>query len=181
MTERFAIPCGRLITADGDGVDAHDDAALVIEDGTISWIGPTRDLGSDVPRLVDASDALVTPGLVDAHTHAAFMGSRHAEYAVRMAGGDYEAIAKAGGGILSTQRAIVAASEQEIGAALAARLRRMAALGVTTVEVKSGYGLTHDEELKQLRAIRAVSAASDLPRVVFIFLGLHALSKGHDR
>lgn len=181
MTERFAIPCGRLITADGDGVDAHDDAALVIEDGTISWIGPTRDLGSDVPRLVDASDALVTPGLVDAHTHAAFMGSRHAEYAVRMAGGDYEAIAKAGGGILSTQRAIVAASEREIGAALAARLRRMAALGVTTVEVKSGYGLTHDEELKQLRAIHAVSRASDLPRVVPTFLGLHALPKGHDR
>ena len=98
---------------------------------------------------------MITPGLVDAHTHAAWMGSRHAEYALRMAGADYRAIAAAGGGIASSARAIAAASEEEIARALGKRLRRMAALGVTCVEVKSGYGLAPEEERKQLMGDRA--------------------------
>jgi imidazolonepropionase len=118
---------------------------------------------------------VITPGLVDAHTHAAWLGSRHAEYAIRMGGGDYRAIAAAGGGILASQRAIAKGSEEEIAAALAARLRRMAALGVTAVEVKSGYGLEPDHELKQLRAIARAATKSDGPVVVPTFLALHAL------
>ena len=94
---------------------------------------------------------------------------------MRMAGADYVAIARAGGGILSSHRAIESIAEDELAAQLEARLRRMAALGVTTVEVKSGYGLEPEVELKQLRAIARASARGDLPRVVPTFLALHAL------
>jgi imidazolonepropionase len=153
-----------------------NDAALVVDRGVIAWMGP-RDEAPACDAALDARDAVVTPGLVDAHTHAAWVGSRHAEYAVRMAGGDYRAIAAAGGGIASSHRAIAAASESEIAEVLAARLLRMAQLGVTCVEVKSGYGLEADEERKQLRAIARVAARADLPRVVPTFLGLHALPK----
>src|SRR5262245_39248957 len=120
-------------------------------------------------------EAVVTPGLVDAHTHAAWMGSRDGEYALRMAGGDYEAIAKAGGGIVASMRAVRAASVNEIAAALEARLLRMAAMGVTTVEAKSGYGLDDAGEIKQLEAMAVLWGKSHLPRVMPTFLGLHAL------
>jgi imidazolonepropionase len=103
------------------------------------------------------------------------MGSRHDEYAIRMAGGDYRALAEGGFGIVSTMRAVVASTEEELFLALASRLRRMAKLGVTCVEVKSGYGLEPEQELKQLRAISRAAASDDLPRVVPTFLALHAL------
>lgn len=187
--QTFAIVAGRLVTCDGEGSDASarlgaiDDAAIVVKEGKIAWIGRNAELDPSIEVLSVGrpQDSLVTPGLVDCHTHAAYMGSRHAEYAVKMAGGDYEAIAKAGGGIASTQRAVAAASEEEIAAALTKRLRRMAALGVTTCEVKSGYGLVADEELKQLRAIARLGGRSHLPTLVPTFLGLHALPSGVDR
>lgn len=175
------ILAGRLVTCEGAGIGAIDDAAIVVAGERIAWIGSARDRDPSLPIAIDASRSLVTPGLVDAHTHAAFMGSRHAEYAVRMAGGDYEAIAKAGGGILSTQRAVAAATEDAITLELEARLRRMASLGVTMCEVKSGYGLVAEEETKQLRAIARVAARRDVPRVVATYLGLHALPKDVDR
>jgi len=153
-----------------------EEAALAIaDDGTIAWIGPQ----GDAPAAPATDDApLVTPGLVDAHTHLAWAGSRHVEYAMRMAGADYVAIAKAGGGIVSTHRAVAEASEEELASLIEARLRRMAALGVTTVEAKSGYGLTRELELKQLRAIARVASRGDLPRVVPTVLALHALPPG---
>src|SRR5260370_719433 len=92
-----------------------------------------------------------------------------------MAGGDYLAIAAAGGGILSSHRAVAAASEDDLAAALGARLQRMARLGVTTCEVKSGYGLEPEHEKKQLRAIARAAQRGDLPAVVPTFLALHAL------
>jgi imidazolonepropionase len=98
-----------------------------------------------------------------------------------MAGGDYRDIAAAGGGIVSTHRAVAAATEDELTDALSARLRRMAALGVTTVEVKSGYGLLPEHELKQLAAIARASAEDRVPAVVSTFLALHALPPGAER
>jgi imidazolonepropionase len=170
----------RLVTCDparatpSDPLGTIDDAAVAIDGGTVAWIGP-RDQAPACDESIDASDAVVTPGLVDAHTHAAWMGSRHGEYAVRMAGGDYRAIAEAGGGIASTQRAVAAATEAELAKALVARLARMAHLGVTCVEVKSGYGLEPEHEKKQLRAIAQARALAHLPAVVPTFLALHSL------
>jgi imidazolonepropionase len=104
-----------------------------------------------------------------------FVGSRHDEYVKRMAGASYEEIARAGGGIVASMRAVRAASPQDLAHELEERLRRMGALGVTTVEVKSGYGLDAAGERKQLEAIAEVSRKVDLPRVVPTYLALHAL------
>jgi len=170
----------RLVTCDParatgtDPLGAIKDGALIVEGDRVAWVGKHEDLPMDTP-VVDHGDVVLTPGLVDAHTHACWAGSRHAEYAVRMAGGDYEAIARAGGGIVSTHRAVAAATFESLASTLRGRLARMAALGVTTVEVKSGYGLEPDAERKQLRAIRAVSDDASLPRVVSTFLALHSL------
>lgn len=168
------VGAARLVTCDDAGPAVIEDAALAIgSDGRIAWVGARADLPAEHGPVGDEAP-LVTPGLIDAHTHAAWAGSRHDEYAIRMAGGDYVAIANAGGGIASTHRAVAAASETDLVAALDARLRRMAALGVTTVEVKSGYGLLPELELKQLRAIARVGGRADLPRVVATFLALHS-------
>jgi imidazolonepropionase len=170
----------RVVTCDsarGGGLGVIEYGAVVHEAGEIVFVGAS----ADAPRealLVDGGDVVVTPGLVDAHTHACWAGSRHAEYAVRMAGGDYRAIAAAGGGILSSHRAVAAATEGELAILLEARLSRMASLGVTTVEVKSGYGLEPEHELKQLAAIATAAARSDLPFVVPTYLALHALPEG---
>lgn len=151
-----------------------EDGAIVLEGKVVTYVGPRAGLPGGVP-LTELGDRVITPGLVDAHTHACWVGSRHEEYAIRMAGGDYRAIAEAGGGILATHRAIAAASEHELATALHARLRRMAALGVTTVEVKSGYGLEAELEKKQLKAIARVALHRDIPTIVPTFLALHAL------
>ena len=145
----------RIVTCDpsrGGALGVVLDGAIAIEDGCVAWIGPRDQAPSDV-TAIDHGDHVLTPGLVDAHTHACWTGSRHGEYAVRMAGGDYEAIAKAGGGILSSYRSVAAATHEVLRDELAARLRRMALLGATTVEVKSGYGLDPDGERKQLEVI----------------------------
>jgi imidazolonepropionase len=182
---RAAFAAARVVTCDAaratsdDPLGAVENGAVVIDGDRIAWVGPRGELPAGVP-VEDLGARTLTPGLVDAHTHAAWVGSRHDEYAIRMAGGDYRAIAAAGGGIRSTQRAVAAASEDEIVEALRARLARMASLGVTTVEVKSGYGLEPEHELKQLRAIARVSSDPKLPRVVPTFLGLHAIPPSFD-
>lgn len=179
----YAVSAGRVVTCD-EGRASDDDALGVVVDGAIvvdeatgavRWVGPRADLDPAVPLRERHDDAVMTPGLVDAHTHAAWAGSRHGEYAVRMAGGDYEAIAKAGGGIVATQRAIAAANEGSLARTLGERLARMAQLGVTTCEVKSGYGLEPEHELKQLRAIAVAAGSPSAPRIVPTFLALHAL------
>ncbi len=172
MTTARGLAARRIATFGAAG--AFDDGAVVLDAGKIAWVGPRGDAPAGVP-IEDLGDRLITPGLVDAHTHAAWVGSRHAEYAVRMAGGDYRDIAAAGGGILSSMRALQATTEDALFEALAARLLRMARLGVTCVEVKSGYGLEPELELLQLRAIARAAAREDLPRVVPTFLALHAL------
>src|SRR5438093_1225988 len=133
---RHVLLAARLVTCDpARAIDANplgaiDDAALVVDGETIAWVGPRAELPPPDAAAAASGDAaalspLVTPGLVDAHTHAAWVGSRHAEYAIRMAGGDYRAIAAAGGGIVASHAAIAAASEDAIAGELAARLARM--------------------------------------------------------
>jgi imidazolonepropionase len=183
MLRGFVAP--RIVTCDparatpGNPLGAIDDGAIVIDRCLLAYVGP-RD-GAPAGVKLERVGGVVTPGLVDAHTHSAWVGSRHAEYAVKMAGGDYRAIAAAGGGIASSQRAIASASLEEIARALSDRLLRMASLGVTTVEVKSGYGLVPEQEQKQLAAIAMAARSADLPRVVPTFLALHAVPRGVDR
>ena len=180
---RFAITAARVVTCDpararpGDPLGVIEDGAVVVEGGVIAAVGPRDEVlrRPDAPAVRLAADGVLTPGLVDAHTHAPWVGSRDAEYAVRMAGGDYEAIAATGGGIVASMRAVRAAPAEAIAAALRARLRRMAALGVTTVEAKSGYGLDEASERKQLEAVAEAGRDAGLPRVVPTYLLLHAL------
>ncbi|HSO37318.1 MAG TPA: imidazolonepropionase [Labilithrix sp.] len=173
------VAAKRIVTGDPERITPDnplgvvEDAVVVYDERSISWVGPRASAGQ-VP-IVDYGDRVITPGLVDAHTHAAWVGSRHDEYAMRMAGADYRAIASAGGGILSSYRAVAAASEDEITETLLARLRRMANLGVTSCEVKSGYGLEPDGERKQLRAIKRARKSPNVPHVVATYLALHAL------
>jgi imidazolonepropionase len=175
-----AYAAARVVTCDptratpADPLGVIEDGAVVVDAGRVVWVGPRSGLPEEV-NLTDHPRSILTPGLVDAHTHSCWVGSRHAEYAARMAGEDYEAIAKAGGGILSTCRAVAAATQAELVRELTERLRRMAALGVTSVEVKSGYGLEPAHEEKQLRAIAEVASDRSLPAVVPTFLALHAL------
>ena len=177
------IAAKRIVTCDlsratpDNPLAVVEDAAVLYDEHSISWIGP-RAAAKDKAPIVDYGDRVVTPGLIDAHTHSAWVGSRHEEYVLRMAGADYRAIAAAGGGILSTYRAVTQASEDVLARELAARLRRMAELGVTTVEVKSGYGLDPDGERKQLRAIARARTDASLPSVVPTYLALHALPEG---
>jgi imidazolonepropionase len=141
--------------------------AVRVEDGRIAWVGDPSDAPDD-DRL-DLGGALVTPGLVDSHTHPIFAGDRSDEAAARLEGAPYT-----DGGILRTVRATRAASDDELAALIEARLRAALAAGTTTVECKSGYGLSLDEELRHLRLLRRVGA--ELPiRVVATFLGAHAV------
>lgn len=171
------LRCDEALASESDALAALDDAALLIEDGRVVEVGPRPAieamLGATLPPVLEAP--LVSPGLVDAHTHAAWVGSRHDEYAARMAGAGYEQIAARGGGIRASMRAVRAASLAELAAELQARLARMAELGVTTVEVKSGYGLDLESEQKQLGAIACAAGVASLPRVVPTYLALHAL------
>ncbi len=164
---------GRVVSCDTPPLE---DAGVLFEDGLVVAVDRRAAFdGTDALVVCDARAGTITPGLVDAHTHAAWVGWRHDEYEIRLRGGDYEEIAAAGGGIVASMRAVHEAREDEIVRTLVARLRRMRRLGVTTVEVKSGYGLTHDGELLQLRAIARAARAEAVPRVVPTFLALHAV------
>ena len=157
---------GRLLTPrpyDGPGP-----WAIFVRDGLFAWVGPLADAPA-ADSTVDLGTALVTPGLVDAHTHPAFAGDRSDEAAARLEGAAYS-----GGGILRTVAATRAASDDDLRALTGARLRASLASGVTTIECKSGYGLSTGEELRALRLIG--EAADGLPiRVVRTFLGAHAV------
>jgi imidazolonepropionase len=165
----------RLATMTGDGLGVVEDATIAALDGRISYAGSA----ADAPRLVadrtiDCAGRWITPGLVDCHTHLVHAGNRAHEFELRLRGASYEGIARAGGGIASTMRATRAASEDRLAADTLVRLDALLAEGVTTVEVKSGYGLTLDDEAKMLRA--AGRLGEDRPvRIVRTFLGAHAL------
>jgi imidazolonepropionase len=145
--------------------------ALLVRDGRIAWVGSPADAPADADRVerVDLDAALVTPGLVDSHTHPVFAGDRSDEAAARLEGAAY-----AEGGILRTVRETRAVSDADLGALVEARLRAALAAGTTTVECKSGYGLSLDEELRHLRILGHVAERLPL-RVVRTFLGAHAV------
>jgi imidazolonepropionase len=165
-----------LLAADDAEAATSEQVGMAVADGIIRAVAPAATLRERFPQAAVVEHAgLLTPGLVDAHTHAPWMGSRAAEYGLRMAGAGYEAIARSGGGIVASMRALREASVAEIRDTLEARLRRMASLGVTCVEVKSGYGLDEETERKQLLAVAALQDRVDLPRLVPTYLALHAL------
>lgn len=150
-----------------------DNAAVLIDKGKILWTGPA----SEAPRArrkLDAKSRLITPGLIDCHTHLVYGGNRAHEFEQRLNGVSYSEIAKAGGGIISTVRATRSASEKELLSLALPRLDSLMAEGVTTVEIKSGYGLDVDTELKMLRVARALAKKRPVD-VVTSFLGAHAL------
>jgi imidazolonepropionase len=156
----FAIRHAALMTCDParPELGVIDDGAVVFDGDRIAWLGATADAPAADDDF-DAQGALVTPGLVDCHTHAIFAGDRAREFGMRAAGADYLAIAAAGGGIAATLGPTRAASDDELDALLGARLDGALAGGTTTIEVKTGYDLTTDGELRMLRAIRRIAAA----------------------
>jgi len=167
-------PC-RAEGGQGD-IHAIEDAALVWQGETIRWVGPRRELPAEYAagERIDAGGRLVIPGLVDCHTHLAFGGWRAKEFEQRIQGRSYLEIAAAGGGITRTMRLTRAASEAELTERAAGFLREMGALGVTTVECKTGYGLDREHELRLLRVYRTLAAAQPI-RLVPTFLGAHVV------
>ena len=154
---------------------AIEDAAIVTSAGLIEWIGPRAELAPvDADRTVDLGGAWVTPGLIDCHTHAVFGGNRSGEFEQRLQGVSYAEIAAQGGGIASTVRATRAASEDELFASARQRVQALMRDGVTTIEIKSGYGLDLANERKMLRVARRL--ADELPLAVrATCLAAHAL------
>ena len=154
-----------------------DDAALAVQDERLAWVGPRGDLPAEYlqPGTVkhDAAGALITPGLIDCHTHLVYGGNRANEFELRLNGASYEEIAKAGGGIVSTVKATRGASATDLAAQSLARLKRLMAEGVTTVEIKSGYGLALAHERKTLSVARALGRSNPVT-VRTTFLGAHA-------
>ena len=158
MFDQVWLNCHAATMADA-ALGIVENAAVAVDDGRIAWVGRLADLPSGAAREHDCGGAWLLPGLIDCHTHLVFGGDRAAEFEQRLGGASYEEIARAGGGILSTVRATRAASEAALLAAALPRLDALLAEGVTTVEIKSGYGLDLDNELKQLRVARALGGA----------------------
>lgn len=155
-----------------------DDGALLVRQGRIAWVGALADLPADLAALPlqeqSLGGAMVTPGLVDCHTHLVYGGHRAAEFEQRLQGASYEEIARAGGGILSTVAATRAASDGQLHASALPRARSLMAEGVTTLEIKSGYGLSAAHEARCLRVARRLGR--ELPLTVrTTSLAAHAL------
>ena len=161
-----------LATMD-NGYGLLHDAALAIKDGRIAWIGARRD-AREAAREHDCGGAWLTPGLIDCHTHIVHGGNRSDEWEARLNGATYEDIARQGGGIMATVRATRALDVDALVAASLPRVKALLAEGVTTLEIKSGYGLALDAEERMLRAARRIGELLPV-RVVTTFLGAHAL------
>jgi len=154
---------------------AIEDGAIAVRGGRIAWVGPRAELPPDTAATVhDANGRWITPGLIDCHTHIVFGGDRSREFALRLEGATYEEIARAGGGIRSTVTKTREASEASLYDSARRRLSSLMAEGVTTVEIKSGYGLDIESECKTLRVARRLGAALPVS-VMTSFLGAHAL------
>ena len=177
MWDRLLVDCrvATMEAAPGNVLGVIEDGAIGIQDGRIVRVGVRTELAGNRARDVLAlGGAWVTPGLIDCHTHLIFGGNRADEHAMRRAGASYEEIAKAGGGIASTVARTNEASEAGLLASAAMRLDALMRGGVTTIEIKSGYGLDVENELRLLRCAKAL-AASEAVRVVPTVLALHAL------
>lgn len=164
----------RLATMADDGLGLIENGVVAANAGRIVYAGPAESAPAGAATITDCQGRLVTPGLIDCHTHLVHGGNRANEWAMRLEGATYEEIARAGGGIVSTMRATREASEADLVASALPRLDALIAEGVTTIEIKSGYGLSTEDELKMLRAARAL-ADHRAVRVEPTFLGAHAL------
>ncbi len=169
--------CRPAYNAPLDELGELRDAALAIKDGRIAWIGTRRQLDTmqwSAATVTRADGLWITPGLIECHTHLVYGGDRSNEFAARLRGASYEEISRAGGGIVSTMKATRAASEDQLLDQSLPRALALAAEGVTTLEIKSGYGLDLDNELKMLRVAQRIGEITGLT-VVKTFLGAHAL------
>lgn len=183
MPDRLLIrnaSLARMTDADADYALLRNGAVLVHGD-TIAWAGPMSEVapGPQDVETVDAEGRLVTPALIDCHTHLVHGGNRAREFEMRLQGASYEEVARAGGGIVSTVSATRAADEARLLADACARVDALIAQGVATVEIKSGYGLDLETELKMLRVARQVALERPV-HVVTSFLGAHAVPNGVD-
>ncbi len=174
---------GPLLGADLDRPILIEDAAVACAGGRIAAAGRTSEVlarypESEAARVLDARGLLLAPGFVDCHTHLPFAGTREMEFEARARGESYDAIAERGGGIRSSVRHLRAASEESLAAAVVKRLTRLLAQGTTTVEAKSGYGLSLEEERKQLRALKRAAESSPV-EIVPTFLGAHEVPDEH--
>jgi imidazolonepropionase len=177
MWDRLLIDCNvaTMEPRGGDPLGVIANAAIGIQDGKVVRIGKRTELaGFRATEVVPLDGAWVTPGLIDCHTHLVFGGNRADEHAMRRAGASYEEIARAGGGIASTVAKTRAASSSELISSARQRLRALMAGGVTTVEIKSGYGLDTANEMRLLNAAKALGKSESV-RVVSTLLALHAL------
>lgn len=165
----------RLATLAGPGLGIVENGLVAAKDGRILYAGAAADAPSfEAEERIDCAGRWITPGLIDCHTHLVHAGNRAHEFEMRLTGASYEEIARAGGGILSTVAATRAAGEDELVAQSLPRLDALIGEGVTTVEIKSGYGLSQEHETKQLRAIRALARHRDIG-IEATFLGAHAI------
>jgi len=165
----------RLATMVGDDMGMVENGLVAASDGIIIYAGSEADAPTFDPAESIACDGRwITPGLIDCHTHLIYAGDRAHEFEMRLNGVSYEEIARAGGGIVSTMRATRAASEDELVASALPRLDALIAEGVTTIEVKSGYGLDTDSEIRMLRAARRLETERPV-QIASTFLGAHAL------
>ena len=184
MSRLAVVNCSQLVTLAGPhrprtGAELRDlaiidDGAMLIADGRIERVGPRSEIERQITAdcaLIDARNSVVMPGFVDAHTHPVFAGNRADEYEKRAGGASYQEIASAGGGIRSTVRKTRAATEDELKAAASRYTRWFLEGGTTTIEAKSGYGLSSDDEYKLLRVIAAIQPLRTVPT----FLGAHEI------
>lgn len=172
---RLATMVGQGGAGQNGGLGLVDKGLIAARGGDIVYAGPEADAPAfTAPEVVDCDGRWITPGLVDCHTHIVHGGNRAHEFELRLAGATYEELARAGGGIVSTMKATRAASEDELLASALPRVDALIAEGVTTLEVKSGYGLERESEMKSLKAARRLGEVRPLS-VTTTFLGAHAL------
>ena len=165
----------RLATMAGDGLGIVEKGMIAARDGAIVYAGPEAGAPAlAAPDVIDCDGRWITPGLVDCHTHIVYGGNRAHEFELRLAGATYEELARAGGGIVSTMKATRTVSEDALVASALPRVDALMAEGVTTLEVKSGYGLERAAEMKSLKAARRLGEVRPLT-VTTTFLGAHAL------
>lgn len=171
----------------GNGIDLIKDAAIAVKNGLISWIGPASQLPSapdQIAKQVHNVSGCITPGLIDCHTHIVYAGNRAHEFEMRLKGISYEEISKQGGGIKSTVAATRQASEEDLFLQSLKRVQQMQKSGVTTIEIKSGYGLDLETELKMLRVAKRIEQTLPIT-VKKTFLGAHTVpveytNRAHD-
>ncbi|HIT47381.1 MAG TPA: imidazolonepropionase, partial [Candidatus Cryptobacteroides merdipullorum] len=169
----------RLCGEEMGSMETLEDAWLLVEDGRISAFGSASEgMPEDVDRRVDAGGGMLFPSFCDSHTHLVYAGSREQEFLDKINGLSYEEIARRGGGILNSADRLHATSEDELYATAMERVREIAAMGTGCVEIKSGYGLSTEDELKMLRVIRRIRESVPL-EVRATFLGAHAVARAY--